>query len=195
MKLQGKIKAIPVKEVTEGMQVLVQGLIMKIDKVFDKNNPIIIGRNGKGDLVHRSIHISFIQTLVVEYDDTHYESHSSPIIKQLPLKYSQWQAAIDNNEVDRDKVVTFEFMHSHHSKNEAQRQGSYNIVTYVKIIPEKKLMVEYESALGVGDGSGKLLVYGCDEAIFIVQKKLHTLELLQRCIPDTIKFIEEHQKS
>lgn len=64
--------------------------------------------------------------------------------KHIPLKYSQWQSAIDNGEVDNEnKYVTFEvkshdceFSRGNPPAEEAQSQNGY--VEFAKIIPDKK---------------------------------------------------------
>ena len=76
-----------------------------------------------------------LKTLVVEYDDFDqsgmrvFAKQSMVPLKQLPLKYSQWQLAIDNGEVDSDKVVEFE-----PSVTTLDKWG----FSYAKIIPQKK---------------------------------------------------------
>jgi hypothetical protein len=112
MKNIGKVISIPVKGVTEGMQIIDEVGIIR--KVITKAPGYVETRDIKGEYFNRVIVSTILKTLVVEYDDTHYshyETHQNSIIKQLPLKYSQWQSAIDNSEVDTDKIVEFEIDH------------------------------------------------------------------------------------
>lgn len=144
MKLQGKIKAIPVKKVTEGMQVLqpwvdeVLNRPTTVWKVISKERGIIKIKRAENyieSITEESIHK--LKTLVVEYTINGDEQWSEEggafiptITKQLPLKYKQWQSAIDNGEVDSDESVEFEYI----------EMGLYDQVSYAKIIPTKKKM-------------------------------------------------------
>lgn len=101
-RLKGKVKSIAVTEVAEGQQVCIawkNGLTIHKTKL-----------TGAAD---------YMRTLVVEYEDLkEYRQDNPPFSgpypptsdyrKQLSLKYSQWQSAIDNGEVDSDKEVEFE---------------------------------------------------------------------------------------
>ena len=134
MKLQGKIKSIPVKEVTEEMQVMVRGLIMKAyPSKTHIDFSIIRGFNRKNQEVQRLIHISELKTLVVEHGNGRSDNYKWE--KQLPLKHSQWQAAIDNGEVDSDKTVEFEIVQSLAQRADKRDNLPDQIA---KIIPTKK---------------------------------------------------------
>jgi hypothetical protein len=155
MKHQGKIKAIPVKEVTEGMQVLwnpwsVAGAeftvdnIYKISKKLASNTSVNVIRIHDG-YTYDAVLVEQLEILVVEYESYEqtwpqsgrdaggFEQHGN-VTKQIPLKYSQWQSAIDNNEVNSDKTVEFEII----------EMGLYDQVNYAKIIPQKKRMYTSE---------------------------------------------------
>jgi len=146
MKKQGKIKAIPVKEVTEGMQVLwencMNGYIYTVIEV--EENHFVIKAQGVQSYHVRlqkiQIHKTSIQTLVVEYvpnyrneDGTYNRQFDT---EQLSLKHSQWQAAIDNNEVDTDKTVEFEII--------SNGQGE-KWIKYAKIITKGQAKKKYFS--------------------------------------------------
>jgi hypothetical protein len=95
---QGKVKSVPVSEVTEGMQVVLKNQIINLI----------------GDMLFNKDLIEVCKTLVVEYEleKKNYSLDNSYTKKfkemQIPLKFKQWQAAIDNNEVDSEKIVNFE---------------------------------------------------------------------------------------
>lgn len=123
-KKQGKIKAIPVKEVIKGMQVTYNDVVYVVVKCQSNSNDLIIRRINATNLVDiTNLNIN-LKTLVVEYDIDH---GAITIPQQIPLKQSQWQAAINNKEVDTDKVVTFEINSS--------PKGNFS---YAKIIPNKQ---------------------------------------------------------
>jgi hypothetical protein len=111
------------------MQVIVQGLIMKVDKLWHTDYPLIIGINRNGDKVHRGMHISEIKTLVIEYET----ELNNLVINQIPLKWKQWQAAINNSEVDSDKIVQFDTINFGMGECDqcgAQQFTSYRICNY-----------------------------------------------------------------
>lgn len=139
-RLKGKVKSIPVTQVTEEMQVQWVRWKDKIYKVaihfpIDKQVRLI----ELGDKVQsHAIDISELKTLVVEYKyEYEYDDDSRQTVydirtKQLPLKYSQWQSAIDNGEVDSEKEIEWEeFTINAQSLTKDWVRGA-------KIIPQKK---------------------------------------------------------
>lgn len=126
--LQGKVISIPVKEVTEGMQVLTQYGICTV-RAFKDNIVWILMLGNKNPLSFKDACLGYdytllvteLKTLVVEYKEEGHEDWAGdnytgePIwidgkVKQLPLKYSQWQSVIDSGKVDSDKIVEFEII-------------------------------------------------------------------------------------
>lgn len=107
MKKTGYVKAIPVTEIVEGMQVLLNDIVCKIHKngIFAlEGHYLDEWKYFEGDL----------KTLVVEYEKVvkMQGSNKGWITKpQLPLKYSQWSRAVINSEVDNpEKPVRFNFI-------------------------------------------------------------------------------------
>lgn len=129
MKHLGKVISQPVKEVTEGMQVLtISNKIRKIKKIHSKTVVEVDGID---------VEINSLKTLVVEYKEK--DSFTSStfadrfITKQLPLKYSQWQAVIDEKIVDdMDYSVEFEIKDMDYPNRVFEK--------IAKIIPPKKKM-------------------------------------------------------
>jgi len=74
----------------------------------------------------------------------------------IPLKYSQWQAAINNKEVNTDKQVPFE---------EIAISGK----AIAKVLPTP---FDVSVMMGVGEGSGNHFVHGSYETIKMLQEKL-----------------------
>lgn len=142
MRKQGKIKSIPVTEVIEGMQVYHN--IHGIGKVLRIDEDRFTVRLGVFDLTHRNFSISELKTLVFEYPSNQEEILRGEIpkdFKQIPLKYSQWQSALDNNEVDSDKVVEFEIkdiLINISPKNSPLHKTVFNKTQIAKVIPTKK---------------------------------------------------------
>lgn len=177
-KKQGKIKSIPVTNVIEGMQVLTPyevGIIIENNSNSLKEYTI---KRKDGGLVFYSK--NKLKTLVVEYEedltnhniDSHnwcsrcnnsifHKSEHKLKLFTIPLKYSQWQNAIDNGEVDSDKVVEFEIIENKgylicsHCKNPydcsptdgkciiCRKSGLSELIkglSIAKIIPQKKRM-------------------------------------------------------
>jgi len=155
-KKQGKIVSTPVKEVTDGMQV--------IDTVFNRIVKITKSElNGLGSAFLKPVEIGYtdennqyrlgnrdldeLKTLVVEFET----ELNNLVINQLPLKYSQWQSAIDKGEVDSDKIVEFEIISiEHFSPNP----------NYAKIIPQKQRTYtreELERAWDAGFKRGQVI--------------------------------------
>lgn len=145
MKKQGKVKAIPVKEVTEGMQVVRNNNIGKIIGLPHYNKfteEHLVDVKWKSGILSPVNDITLLKTLVVEYEDVWFTTGKpkggfSKGIKQLPLKYSQWQSAIDNGEVNSDKVVEFEIMDF---KGWDFLKQENHPDQFAKIIPQNKRM-------------------------------------------------------
>jgi len=142
MKKQGKIKAIPVKGITEGIQVcftsggkLIPVIVASAKSIHYKDNEINID--------YAKQIMSELKTLVVECEEP--LSQNYDIKKSLPLKYSQWQSAIDNGEVDSGKVVEFEIKAGYRNlgKSNGERFDEAKLVI-AKIIPQKKRMYSEE---------------------------------------------------
>lgn len=135
-KKQGKIKAIPVKEVTEGMQVVLNSrFVCKVISIYTDG---YYGLQYIDGTITSTRCIEKTKTLVVEYEDLDRisalqsldcEPEDYNTYKQIPLKYSQWESALDNGEVDSDKVVEFEI-----KGLEVIESDSH----YAKVIPQKK---------------------------------------------------------
>lgn len=137
-KKQGKVKAIPVKEVTEGMQVLC------LNKYVGKVNHI---DSDKGTHVGISYYCSSeLKTLVVEYEDTQTWGIEgvSKTKQYLPLMYSQWQSAIDNGEIDSDKEVEFEIKDCVWKDTIEGKDTLVPTFQIAKIVPQKKRMYSEE---------------------------------------------------
>lgn len=135
-RLKGKIKSIPVISVTEGMQVLLNNNVIAIVKKIKDNGFIIIHNPNydDGDTTPDAL-----KTLVVEYEQFEKGNFKEfPHLKQLPLKYSQWQTAIDNGEVDSDKEVEFEVVtRAIPCPDNIEGCELLHVRTYVKIIPQR----------------------------------------------------------
>lgn len=143
-KLKGRVKSISVKEVTEKVQILhptyTTGsstfIIGKVDEDYIElcNSGRLIDMIPKKD-------ISKLKTLVVEYEYSYKDDFDIDWVhttKQLPLKYSQWQATIDSGVVDNDKEVEFEIV----VQDGPHPNDRY--FEYAKIIPQKKRMYSEE---------------------------------------------------
>lgn len=156
-RLKGKVKSISVKEVTEGMQVGWEGVnrfhFGKTEKVVDK---VYVKVNLETTNGHDTVPIDLLKTLVVEYGNgveigiIEKEGNSLLMkelpkqqMRQLPLKYSQWQSAIDNGEVDSDKEVEFEIKHGFVHGGEGEIVDKF-CARYAKIIPQKKRVYSEE---------------------------------------------------
>lgn len=160
-RLQGKVRSISVKEVTEGIQVIIWGRIVSINS--NKQN-----QEGYITLKEAQITKDKLKTLAVEYESVAWEEHIKELIfesaeskrrvfegwqrdciKQLSLKHSQWQSAVDNSEVDSDKVVEFEIITKVLRPGlgaifEGENGLEYLNTKYAKIIPHKKRMYSEE---------------------------------------------------
>lgn len=170
MKKHGKIKSVPVKEVTEGMQVISNrhllnelGSLGKVVKVLG-DMVYIYSLNEKAEYMNyfadREKQIMFhyikpiieLKTLVVEYELGYKDDVGHERINQISLKNSQWQKAVHNGEVDGDKIVEFQIVveESSYEDDETIRPMTYRTV-YAKIIPAKKAkkkMYSEEELLG-----------------------------------------------
>jgi hypothetical protein len=115
--MKATIKLIPITEVTDGMQVYWLGCPSKVKvwyvlevkgdwveccPIYQKLNPI------RSQLAKASE----LKIIVVEYKPTSWDA------KQLPLKHSHWQQAIDDGLVDSCKEVEVEI------KSEIRTLGS-----------------------------------------------------------------------
>lgn len=135
MKLQGKIKSIPITHSKIGMQILLsanvnnkwQNIIGKITKVFTDHTHTLVNIDKLKNLGIESIELKILVIEYTEFNQYIGENEGYNSIKQIPLKYSQWQAAVDTNEVDSDKIVEFKIIFAN--------PDSFNIA---KIIPSEK---------------------------------------------------------
>ena len=150
---EGKVIDIPVKEVTKGMQVILINKStgnMLIRRVVAMLTDTKVRLEFQGIL--SEVKLSELKELVIEYEEEPTKEQIQQIrstydcafygynwqakvdklrkSKQLPLKYSQWQAAIDNGEVRSNKKVKFEIM------DYGNKQYGHPI--YAKIIPQKE---------------------------------------------------------
>jgi hypothetical protein len=100
MKIQGKIIAIPVKEVFEGMQVMYNGIIFHIEKISDNDSVKLLDLNG-------NMEISRLKQIIVESSEKYMTNPPRPV-SSLILKYSQWQSTINNGMIDSNKTIEFE---------------------------------------------------------------------------------------
>ncbi len=111
-KKAGYIIKVPVKKIEKGMHVLWNNLHGIIYKIIETSPEIIISPLSNGNR-YRIKDISTLSTLKVEY-----ESRSTLTLRmqtfrdvnyQIPLKYSQWSAALENQEVNNPaKPIFFE---------------------------------------------------------------------------------------
>ncbi len=152
MKLKGKVKSIPVTEVTEEMQVIYndgnKDYVMTVGE--DEKHPISL-KLGVGHA-----RLSHLKTFVIEYKEKVLEDEleakefvlrENTYTKQLPLKYSQWQSALDNGEVDSDKEVEFEIITNDTSNYNVIPQNFIKHIQFAKIIPVKKRMYSEEDMI------------------------------------------------
>lgn len=159
--MKGKIKSVPVKEVTEGMKVLWTNPGTKVTHILTVRPNHIQYVNEDLAIAYAKQIIDELKTLVVEYERDCNEArclggdiHNCKTL-QLPLKYSQWQAAINAGEVDSDKVVEFEIkgidlVGTNTGQPDYDWNKQYQIA---KIIPQKKRMYterELEIAYCIG---------------------------------------------
>lgn len=149
--LQGKVKSISVKEVTEGIQVLYKNQIHRVTEISNHEFKKEYMSAKMAYILADSSSYAYLEelkTLVVEYED-YSKSLRSTVTLGLPLKYSQWQSAIDSGEVDSDKVIKFEIKtHTRDTSEITGADGELNGLPmqfqYAKIIPQKKRMYSEE---------------------------------------------------
>lgn len=156
-KKQGKVKAIPAKEVTEGMQITwltsTGRLTSKVKEI--RGNVYWVEFNGR-PLNILPVDRDMAEILIVEYEISPGETMSNGNVwrgagntfEQVPLKFSQWQAAIENGEVDSNKVVEFEFKNlvgNIEFDGCADPRTGMKDSWIAKIIPQKRL--GYENTL------------------------------------------------
>ncbi len=158
--MKGFIKSIPVKKVTEGMQVIYKNQIINLI----------------GDMLSNTDLLKACKTLVVEYIEV--PSNAKPGIRelikvvQLPLKYSQWQ-------VDKiDTEVEFEVAYVNENKSEFSNNG----MQIAKIILKEKRMYSEEEITAYL--KKELSQYGCKRDIagkWILEDNLwHVLRLIEQ---------------
>lgn len=178
-KFNGNVISIRVFEPKEGMQVLYKTFVGVVKHIDEKHNHVMV-RYERLDL-ERYLPIEELKTLVVDYEDNGWR-------KQLPLKYSQWQAAVDKGEVDSDKTVTVEI-------GGGLNQYPYNErgVTYAKIIPKKKrLYTEEELRVAMKYASSHLSsMNGINRYIDQLNKSKDSLNKLIANMDDESNFIGE----
>lgn len=151
--MKGKVKSIETKDVSRNKQLL------------HSKYGIVTSEGGAGSIVRLSnktaVDYRELKTLVVEYEelDLAYNEDKRNLdrlkegfplqTKQLPLKYSQWQEVIDNNEIDTDKEIEFELAYYMKDNTEETLKefmvaksealiSSGKAVLYAKIVPKKK---------------------------------------------------------
>jgi hypothetical protein len=145
---QGKVKSIPVIEVIEGMQVIDPfGNIAKVITPIPQGEQKLTHFEVKcrdGVTRDNASIINQLKTLVVEYEEEQnktweqfeFDKKADLITKQIPLKWKQWEAAIDNGEVDSDKTVQFEILRKFASMKLSNEEY---YAEYAKIIPQRAI--------------------------------------------------------
>ncbi len=96
--MKGTIRAIPVTEPKENMQVILDGRIIKL------GNLIVLSKEEDG----AKIILNDLSQLVVEHTYSDQSQHGDLSTEQVPLKYSQWQKCLDENLIDKE--VEFEIL-------------------------------------------------------------------------------------
>lgn len=145
-KTVGYIVKVPVTKVETGMQVLWNDLQGTIYKVIETSPDVIMSPLGSR-IRYKIDDISALTTLKVEYDPhpTLKGQNFREITYQIPLKYSQWSAAIENQEVNNPanpiffekKVYDCEFNPLAESYDTKSVDGA---TTIAKIIPVRNLV-------------------------------------------------------
>jgi hypothetical protein len=155
-KKQGKVKMVPAKEIREGMQFIDTNRGGLIVKITSTDGGIMVDN-------HWRVAGGWLMMLVVEYTEYEqvypksgrdFQGHEKydDVTYQIPLKYSQWQSAIDNGELNSDKMVEFEIVKRAYNKDgfpitNAVYEDDY-VKSYAKIIPiEKKERLYTEEQL------------------------------------------------
>lgn len=161
--MKATIKSIPITEVNEGMQVL-----------YNNNLVLTVVGDGvkKADCISKFFAVGIyyqLKTIVVEYVGNDFGKH---LVKQLPLKQSDWQQAIDLGLVDSGKEVEVEIV-----TIAGKGHGSKDV--FAQLVPQQKRDYTDIVELGVGDGTGQLFVKGSYDAIKTLQSKLLELEQLK----------------
>jgi len=144
---QGKIISVPVLNVIEGQIVIHKNIICTI---ANSNSIEIVTKKGA---IRSWVMMSELRELVVEYFEVIVNSHAQSTHNvKLPLKLSQWEAAINNNEVNSGiKQVKFEIIERKTDKVIGYHEGNLNnpihyhyIMEIAKVIPnrEEKLTLE-----------------------------------------------------
>lgn len=134
-RLKGKVKSIPLEEAIEGIQVVksfvtINLKIWIISEIKNGLANLYSARTRDIDDSIGGVNIKELKTLVIVFETK--DTNDDGFDRSLPLKYSQWQSAIDNGEVDSDKEVEFEI------KQFMDEDEDYEIVTFAKIIPQKR---------------------------------------------------------
>jgi len=198
-KIEGQIKKVPIiRELKTGLQ-----LFSEYHGILKIGNNDDFG-NGVCSITYALINKEVLSMLVIEYKDKSFEDFinsdwaqsfkhfsESEIVwkadmyeawknnhtKLIPLKYSQWESALKNNEVDTGKIIEFEIVRYFPEGISIENLVRHREKSFEagKIIPKKKNMVEYEAFMGVGSGDSNLFVYGSYNAIKVLQGKLVTL--------------------
>lgn len=145
-KFDGKILSIRVFEPKQGMQVLykthIQGLVFigRVTEIDERTNHATVHYQNLG--VDRYLPIEQLYTLVVDYED------NDGWRKQIPLKLTQWQVAVDKGEVDSDITVTFEKKVGYENLGTAQgRRFDEAKIVYAKILPKRKRLYTEEEMI------------------------------------------------
>jgi hypothetical protein len=139
--MKATIKSIPVTKVTEGMQVLSGGHVYKVAHIGNMdnsiNNNVVTISDADGEKSEDAI--NNLKTIVVEYDDWENAGIGSVsgFKKQLPLKQSDWQQAIDDGLVDSGKEVEIEIQTVNADKDSAF-VGKIRTIQVAQLIPQQK---------------------------------------------------------
>lgn len=113
---EGNIKSIPVINITDGMQIIIDGYIRNISRYED--GKIWLFTNENDELGYYDL--NRVKTLVVEYKDyfpANIKSGETPlldksndlyyVVRQFPLSNSQWNYAMSNNLINTNNPVEF----------------------------------------------------------------------------------------
>ena len=151
-KKQGKVKSISLNEVRKNMQVMhpngnilvikeLQPLSVDLKPLPDSylTTMVISNNTFKGSSQCWQPHE--LKTLVIEYDFDQ-GKFAAPSLRQIPLKYSQWEAAVNNQEVDSDKIVDFDVKeydceYNPMPDNVAEYKSEKGVTSVGRIIPKK----------------------------------------------------------
>lgn len=147
MQYLGKIKTISVSELTNDMDVVInQGTHLEICKVLNAKYRDLISLDGNK---YRGVSLDEIKVLVIEYYVELDISGDLMSKHQIPLKHTQWKSAIENDEVDIDKIITFELKNyyrrekdnlvTHSKSNMYKLGGTWITCKYGEIIPKRTM--------------------------------------------------------